>query len=103
MTSDPHAKLRDEVFARALAGPASTEPALRNAAADGGAVPPDLRLLVEKIHNHAYKVTDEDIAALQATYGDDRLFEIVVAAALGASSRRLFAGLRALEETEKPA
>ena len=54
--------------------------------------------LVEKIHRHAYRVTDEDLATLQATYGDDRLFEIVVSAALGASRARLVAGLQALEE-----
>jgi hypothetical protein len=43
-------------------------------------------------------VTDGDIAPLQATYGDDQLFEIIVSAALGASRQRLLAGLRALEE-----
>jgi len=71
---------------------------VRRAAANGSGVPADLDVLVEKIHRHAYKVTDEEIAALQATYGDDQLFEIIVSAALGASRRRLFAGLAALEE-----
>ena len=71
---------------------------MRRAAANGSGVPADLDVLVEKIHRHAYKVTDEEIAALQATYGDDQLFEIIVSAALGASRRRLFAGLAALEE-----
>ena len=50
------------------------------------------------IHRHAYRVTDEDIERLQARYGDDRLFEIIVSAAVGASRNRLMAGLRALEE-----
>jgi len=53
---------------------------------------------VEKIHRHAYRVTDEDIARLQATYGDDRLFEIIVSTAVGASRARLAAGLQALED-----
>ena len=61
-------------------------------------MPDDLRELVEKVHRHAYKVTDEEIAALQAKYADDQLFEIIVSAALGASRQRLSAGLRALEE-----
>jgi alkylhydroperoxidase family enzyme len=61
-------------------------------------VPPDLQALVEKIHRHAYKVTDEDIAGLQTTYGDDQLFEIIVSAAVGASRARLAAGLQALNE-----
>jgi len=98
MTTDPHAALRDQVVHRVLEGTGDSDPAIRAAAADGGPVPADLRALVEKIHNHAYRVTDDDIARLQPVYGDDRLFEIVVSAALGASRQRLRAGLAALEE-----
>lgn len=61
-------------------------------------MPLELQALVEKIERHAYRVTDEEVAALQKTYGDDRMFEIIVSAALGASRRRLFAGLDALED-----
>jgi hypothetical protein len=58
----------------------------------------DLKGLVEKIHRHPHRVTDEEVAGLQGKYGDDRLFEIIVSAAVGASRQRLMAGLRALEE-----
>ena len=95
---DPHAALRDQVLGRVLEGPGETDPAVRRAAADGKGVPPDLQALVDKIHNHACKVTDEDLARLQTRYSDDQLFEIVVSAALGASRKRLFAGLAALEK-----
>jgi alkylhydroperoxidase family enzyme len=71
---------------------------MRHAAAEGRGVPADLEALVVKIHNHASRITDEDMARVQAKYGDDRLFEIVVSAALGASRNRLLAGLQALEE-----
>jgi hypothetical protein len=71
---------------------------VRYAAAEGVGMADDLRVLVEKIHRHAYQVTDEEIEALQARYGDDRLFEIIVSASVGASRQRLMAGLRALEE-----
>jgi hypothetical protein len=98
MISDPHSTLRDQVLDQVLTGPGETAPALRQAAANGSGVPPDLQPLVEKIHAHAYKVTDEDVAKLQATYGDDKMFEVIVSAALGASRKRLFAGLRALEQ-----
>jgi hypothetical protein len=97
VTRDPHAALRDAVLSNVLNGPGESEPSLRQAAADGAGVPPDLQSLVNKIHNHAYRVTDDDIAGLQATHSDDQLFEIVVSAALGASRRRLLAGLRALD------
>jgi hypothetical protein len=97
--SDPHAAGRDAVLRTVLDGPGQTDPSLRYAAAEGVGVPDDLKALVEKVHRHAYKVTDEDLAELQATYGDDRLFEIIVSAAVGASRQRLLAGLKVLEET----
>ena len=95
---DPHAALRDDVLRQVIEGPGESESAVRRAAADNRAVPADLQSLVAKIHAHAYKVTDEDIARLRPTYGDDRLFEIIVSSALGASRQRLMAGLKALEE-----
>src|SRR3982750_2673298 len=94
--NDPHAALRDRVLEIVLDGPGEADPALRNAAADDAGVPADLQPLVDKIHRHAYKVTDEDIAKAQAKYGDDKMFEIVVSAAMGASRMRLMAGLEAL-------
>ena len=95
---DSHASSRDAVLRTVLDGPGDTDPSLRYAAAEGVGVPDDLRVLVEKIHQHAYKVTDEEIAALQAKYSDDELFEVIVSAAIGASRQRLLAGLKALEE-----
>jgi alkylhydroperoxidase family enzyme len=96
--TDTHAALRDRVLDRVLNGPGESDPAIRNAAAEGSNVPSDLQTLVDKIHRHAYKVTDEDVARVQPKYGDDQLFEIVVSAAIGASRQRLLAGLAALEQ-----
>ena len=98
MIEDPHATLRDRVLEIVLEGPAESLPAIRQAAAAGTSVPADLQPLVDKIHRHAYKVTDGDIAGAQAKHGDDQMFEIVVSAALGASRQRLLAGLEALDE-----
>jgi hypothetical protein len=94
---DPHSSLRDEVLARVLDGPGESDPALRRAAAAGRGLPADLQPLVAKVQAHAYKVTDSDIASLQRVYGDDKLFEVIVSAALGASRKRLLAGLAALD------
>jgi hypothetical protein len=98
VTPDPHAVLRDEVLESVLRGAGESDPSIRSAAADNVGVPPDLKTLVEKIHARAYTVTDEDVARLQPRYGDDRLFEIIVSAALGASRQRLLAGLAALDD-----
>jgi alkylhydroperoxidase family enzyme len=96
--TDTFADLRDRVLRSVLDGPGESDPAIRRAAAKGMEVPAELAPLVEKIHKHAYKVTDADIARLQPTYGDDQLFEIIVSTALGASRNRLVAGLDALEK-----
>ncbi|MEO8576121.1 MAG: hypothetical protein ABI556_05450 [Gemmatimonadales bacterium] len=98
MISDPHAGLRDRVLDGVLNGAGESDSSIRNAVADRRDIPPDLQALVDKIHRHAYKVTDEDVAQLQAKYGDDRMFEIVVSSALGASRQRLLAGLEALDK-----
>jgi hypothetical protein len=98
VTTDPHADIRDRVFRRVFEGPGQSDAAVRRAAAEGAGVPADLAALVDKIHRHAYKVTDEDLARLRTTYSDDEMFEVVVGAALGASRKRLFAGLAALDE-----
>jgi hypothetical protein len=90
-------ELKEATAAALLRGPGASPAELRQACARGEA-PEELRALVEKIERHAYKVTDDDLAALRAKYSEDQLFEIIVAAAFGAADRRLGAGLRALEE-----
>ncbi len=96
--TDPHAALRQAALASVLDGPAHTDPKLRNAAARNADLPNDLQYLVAKVHAHAYRVTDDDVARAQKIYGDDKLFELIVSAAMGASKQRLDAGLRALED-----
>lgn len=98
MISDPNASLRDSVLQRVLDGEAESSAALRKAAFEGVGLSPDLKPLIDKIHAHAYKVSDEDVAQVQRAYGDDPLFEIIVSAALGASNKRLLAGLKALAD-----
>jgi hypothetical protein len=98
MNADPHAAAAKRALDSVLAGPAQTTPILRQAVSRNEGVPSDLASLVAKIHQHAYRVTDEDMAAAQATHGDDRMFEVVVSAAMGASRIRLDAGLAALED-----
>lgn len=98
---DPHATLRDQVLNRVLDGAGETDTTLRHAAADRKGLPAELQPLIEKIHDQAYAVTDEDLAVLRKKYNDDELFEIIVSAALGASRERLLSGLAALEKTQE--
>ena len=96
--NDPHTTLRDLALKSVLEGPAESESTLRAAAARNNGLPNDLQYLVAKIHAHAYRVTNEDVARAQKVYGDDKLFEVIVSAAMGASKQRLDAGLRALDD-----
>jgi hypothetical protein len=93
-----------------LHGRGATPPALRQAAAaraaevaglppgePPGEIPADLQTYVETVGRHAYRVTDEDIAALKrAGWSEDAIFEVSVSAAVGAGTSRLERGLAAL-------
>jgi hypothetical protein len=74
-----------------------TDAALRQQVA-GGEAPPDVAQLVQKIRDHAYRVTDADLDALRPSYSEDQLFEIIVAAALGAAEDRLARALAVVDE-----
>jgi alkylhydroperoxidase family enzyme len=93
-----------ELVAEAILGtPGDADPGLRGAveayaAGRDAEVPDELRPYLEKVARNAYKVTDDDVDALrEAGYSDDAIFELTLAAALGAARARLDAGLRAME------
>ena len=75
--------------------------ALERAAGARDGVPPALTHYVDTVARHAYRVTDADVASLQAAgLSDDGIFEITVAAAVGAALHRLERGLAALRGEE---
>lgn len=98
----------------AVLGPthgAATDPSLRQAvearsASFGGRngpradVPAALAPFVDKVAQHAFAVTDEDVRALgEAGYSEQAIFEITASAAVGAGLARLERGLAALRGT----
>ncbi|MEX2157651.1 MAG: hypothetical protein WD773_12530 [Gemmatimonadales bacterium] len=94
--------MRYEVFKQRLVDavlnmPGDTSSELRRAVMERGKVPAPLAPYVDKVAQHAYKVTDEDVAALRlAGHSDDALFEVTVSAAVGAALERLERGMAAL-------
>jgi hypothetical protein len=93
----------EALVSNVLEGPGQLEAAVRRAAFEQGELPESLASLVAKIHRHAWKVTDEDVAAARAAGGSqDQLFELIVCAAVGAAHERLAAGLAALGRTAEP-
>ncbi|MBB5913899.1 hypothetical protein BJY24_002766 [Nocardia transvalensis] len=65
---------------------------------DTSALPEDLAPFAGTVARHAYRVTDEQVAALAETRSQDEVFEATVVAATGAADRRLRAALRAMGE-----
>ncbi|MBB5914787.1 AhpD family alkylhydroperoxidase [Nocardia transvalensis] len=81
-----------------LEAPATTDPALRAAAATGDTLPEPVQAYAASVRNASYRITDVDIEKLTAAgYSEDQIFEITVAAAVGAALRSYDAGLNALE------
>ena len=92
------AQARRAVVARILEGEGRASHALRRAAFDNAGLVDPLSSLIEKVAKHAYKVTDEDIAAARALgLSEDQIFEIVVCAAVGQATRQYDTALAALE------
>ena len=94
--SDTLSRLQAATRRAVLDGPGVSDATLRRQVASGQP-PAALAVLVGKIRNHASLVTDDDLDALRPHYTEDQLFELIVAAALGAAEDRLKSALAALE------
>ena len=104
-----HADLQQRLLDAVLNAPGHASRELRRAAlaranqlGGGSRKPPDrlpasLAPYVDKVARHAYQVTDADIIALRrGGSSEDAVFEITVAASLGAALGRLERGLAVL-------
>ena len=92
--------LRSAVVERVLNGPGTTGVAARHAAFDNRGVSEPIRALIDTVARNAWKVTDADVEAVRkAGAAEDDIFELVVAAALGQSTRQLDAALQALHRS----
>jgi len=101
--------LHQRLIEAVLSSPGDTTTVLRRGALErakgkrgaGDDLPQELARYVDTVARHAYKVTDADVAALQHSgNSDDTLFEITVAAAVGAALHRLDRGMAALRGEE---
>jgi len=95
--SDIH-QTRSALFGRILEGSGRASQAERRAAFENASVAEPMRTLIDKVARHAYKITDEDVAAALASgVGEDEVFEMVVCAAVGQASRQYESALATLE------
>ncbi len=90
-------QLHHALIARILDGDATAPTELRRAAFDNSDLDEPMRTLIDKVAHHAYRVSDEDIAAVRAAgCSEDQIFEIVVCAAIGQASRQYRTAMAAL-------
>lgn len=86
------------LLARILEGDGLAGHAERRAAFNDVGPDSSLRTLLAKVARHAYKITDEDIAAVKsASLSEDQIFELVVCAAVGQATRQYQTARSALE------
>jgi hypothetical protein len=82
---------------RILRGPGRTSPDQRSAAFGNAGGDPAVQPLIDKVATRPTRITDADFdAAMAAGVSEDQIFELVVAAAVGESTRMYEAGLAAL-------
>lgn len=93
---DRHVGEIDAIVREVLDGPGVTTRGERMAALEGSG-PELIRTYITKVREQSYRVSEEDFAALRAAgLSEDAVFELTVAAAVGAASRRLEAARRVM-------
>jgi len=96
VAADRHAALIAGLRRAVFDSPGASSRAVRAAAASADGLPPPLGAYIAKVSDAAYRITDTDVAALTAAgCTEEEIFEVTVAAAVGAALRRLDAGMRA--------
>jgi alkylhydroperoxidase family enzyme len=89
---------QESLVRRILEGDGRAPLAQRRAAFDNSGLTGPLRTLTEKVAKHAYKITDEDIAAARSSgLTEDQIFELAVCAAVGQATRQNETAVAALE------
>ena len=89
---------RKALASRVLEGDGKASPSERRAAFNNSGLAKPAATLVDKVANHAFRITDEDFAAVRESgLSEDQVFEIVVCAAIGQASRQYDGAFAALE------
>ena len=89
---------REALVSRILEGDGKASPSERRAAFNNSGLAGTVGSLVDKVAKYAFRITDEDIGAAMASgLSEDKIFEILVCAAVGQANRQYETALAALE------
>jgi hypothetical protein len=96
---DRHADAAADLRRAVLETPGVADQTARQAAFTGHHASEPLASYLDKVRDASYRITDADVDGLRTGgLSEDAVFELTLAAVLGAAGRRLDAGLRALRE-----
>ncbi|HUZ18783.1 MAG TPA: hypothetical protein VMV68_10370 [Spirochaetia bacterium] len=91
--------VHNAVVTRVLQGNGEAPHPLRRAAFDNAGLEEPLRRLINKVAAEPTRVTDDDIGAVKRSgLTEDQIFELVICAAIGQSSRLYETALSALDK-----
>lgn len=100
-SADKHALIR-RLEQRILTGPGMALPELRARAFENRDLSEPVSTLLDKVATRSFHLSDSDFAAvLAAGFSEDQVFELVICAAVGQSSRLYQAALAAVEEATR--
>ncbi|HEX3647843.1 MAG TPA: hypothetical protein VHV49_05410 [Pseudonocardiaceae bacterium] len=91
--ADPVADLRHAVFD----APARTTVELRRSAVTGNGLAEPWASYTATVRDSSYRITDAEVTRLVDQYGEDDVYEVTVAAAVGAALATYDAGIRSVE------
>lgn len=102
--TDSRAELVQRLRRTVLEGRGVTAPDERQAAAAGTNGDPATRAYIEMIHHAAAEIEDEHVNAVMAAgKSEEEVFELTIAATVGAALDRLEAGLKTANQLEATA
>lgn len=98
-TEDKKRATHSVLVTRVLEGEGEASRVLRRSAFDNEGLDEPIRTLVNKVAMQPARVTEEDIAEVKASgLGEDQIFELVICAAIGQSTRQYKTALDSLAE-----
>lgn len=88
-----------EIIKRILEGEGKASAEARQAAFDNSGLTEPLSTFVNKVALHPAKITDEDIREIVSSgFDEDKIFELIICAAVGQAARQYESALKALSE-----
>jgi hypothetical protein len=92
------------LVSRILEGDGSSSRAQRRSAFDNAGLGEPMKMLIDKVAEHANHITDKDFASARASgLSEDQAFEMVVSAAVGQATRQYNTALAALNAATESA